>query len=119
MKRGILVAFAWLCATLAQGQIVSDTLRYNRGDYSVQAVFPVNINSQSTCADTMGLSIPSGNWISSIEMSYTVETSAGFGGSAPEDIGTYIELESESTKESALSYGVSGTNGDTETVTRT
>jgi large repetitive protein len=119
MKKIVLFTLTLLWVNLAQGQIVSDTLRYNRGDYSVQAVFPVNINSQSTCADTMGLSIPSGNWISSIEVSYTVETSAGFGGSAPEDIGTYIEFESESSKESALSYGVSSTNGATETVTRT
>ena len=53
-------------------------------------------------------------------MSYQVETTGGgFGGTAPNDVGTYVELQSESSKEAALTYGTSGTNGTTETLTRT
>ena len=101
-------------------QISSDSTLYTSGDIGVQVVAPVNINSQSSCADTVSISIPTGHWISSVRLEYTVETTGGFfGGSAPDDIGTYLELVSESTKESALGYGTSGTNGTTETTIRT
>ena len=120
MKRLLLSAAAVLFAFSANAQISSDTLTYTRGTLGVQAVFPVNINSQSSCADTMGISIPSGNWISSIELKYEVQTQGGgFGGVAPNDVGTYVEFVSESTKETGLTYGTSGTNGTTESVSRT
>jgi hypothetical protein len=47
MKRLLLSAAAVLFAFSANAQISSDTLTYNRGTLGVQAVFPVNINSQS------------------------------------------------------------------------
>ena len=72
MKRLLLSAAAVLFAFSANAQISSDTLTYTRGTLGVQAVFPVNINSQSSCADTMGISIPSGHWISSIELKFFV-----------------------------------------------
>ena len=37
----------------------------------------------------------------------------------PNDVGTYVEFVSESTKETGLTYGTSGTNGTTESVSRT
>ena len=105
MKRLLLSAAAVLFAFSANAQISSDTLTYTRGTLGVQAVFPVNINSQSSCADTMGISIPSGHWISSIELKYEVQTQGGgFGGVAPNDVGTYVEFVSESTKETGLTY---------------
>ncbi|MGB0182574.1 MAG: fibronectin type III domain-containing protein [Schleiferiaceae bacterium] len=120
MKRLLLSAAAVLFAFSVNAQISSDTLTYTRGTLGVQAVFPVNINSQSSCADTMGISIPSGHWISSIELKYEVQTQGGgFGGVAPNDVGTYVEFVSESTKETGLTYGTSGTNGTTESVSRT
>ena len=120
MKRLLLSAAAVLFAFSANAQISSDTLTYTRGTLGVQAVFPVNINSQSSCADTMGISIPSGHWISSIELKYEVQTQGGgFGGVAPNDVGTYVEFVSESSKETGLTYGTSGTNGTTESVSRT
>lgn len=120
MKRGLLSTLLVLFAFTTNAQISSDTLTYVRGTLGVQGVFPVNINSQSICADTLGISIPSGHWISSIELKYELQTQAGgFGGVAPNDVGTYVELVSEGTKESALTYGTSGTNGTTESVSRT
>ena len=102
-----------------QAQISSDSTSYTSGDIGVQVVAAVNINSQSSCADTVGISIPTGHWISSVQLEYTVETSGGFGGSAPNDIGTYLELTSENAKEAALGYGTSVANGTTETISRT
>ena len=120
MKQYILSALvALVFATGLQAQISSDSTLYTAGDIGIQVVAPVNINSQSSCADTVGISIPSGQWISSVYLEYTVETSGGFGGSAPDDIGTYLELVSENAKETTLGYGTSGTNGSTETITRT
>ena len=119
MKKSLLAILFIFGSTLLSAQVVSDTLTYTRGTLGVQAVFPVNINSQSSCSDTMGISIPTGNWISSIELKYTLETTGGgFGGVAPNDVGTYIELESEGTKEAAIVYGTSGTNGTTESLSR-
>ncbi|HCP41052.1 MAG TPA: hypothetical protein DIT65_04590, partial [Cryomorphaceae bacterium] len=120
MKRLLLSAATALFAFSASAQITSDTLTYTRGKLGVQAVFPVNINSQSSCADTMGVSIPSGHWISSIDLKYEVQTQGGgFGGVAPNDVGTYVEFVSEGTKETGLTYGNSGINGTTEAVSRT
>ncbi|MBL6671258.1 MAG: hypothetical protein ISP63_04910, partial [Flavobacteriaceae bacterium] len=120
MKKFLLAGLLAMVATVStQAQITSDSALYIAGDIGVQVVAPVNINSQSSCADTVGISIPTGHWISSVRLEYTVETSGGFGGSAPDDIGTYLELVSENAKEAALGYGTSGTNGATETITRT
>ncbi|MDA9148052.1 hypothetical protein N9N81_01735, partial [Schleiferiaceae bacterium] len=120
MKHYMLSALVLLTSLSGlHAQISSDSTLYTSGDIGVQVVAPVNINSQSSCADTVGITIPSGHWISSVYLEYTVETSGGFGGSSPNDIGTYLELVSESSKEATLGYGVSGTNGTTETITRT
>ena len=121
MKKYLLsVLFAVFAVEGVQAQISSDSTLYTSGDIGVQVVAPVNINSQSSCADTVGISIPTGHWISSVRLEYTVETTGGFfGGSAPDDVGTYLELVSESKKEAALSFGISGTNGTTETTIRT
>ncbi|MGB1267777.1 MAG: fibronectin type III domain-containing protein, partial [Schleiferiaceae bacterium] len=120
MKKLLLVAFMGVGALIANAQVSSDTLTYNRGTLGVQSIFPVNTNSQAICADTLGISIPSGHWIASIEMSYELQTQGGgFGGVAPSDVGTYLELVSESSKEGAITYGSSNTNGDTESLTRT
>jgi len=113
----MLLAFSSFSALNAQ--ITSDSTRYVYGDLGVQQVAPVNINSQSSCADTLGIAIPSGHWISSVDVEYTMNTTGGFGGSAPNDIGVYLELSSEGTKEAALDYGTIGTNGSSETITRT
>ena len=113
----MLVAFGSFSALNAQ--ITTDSTRYVYGDLGVQQVAPVNINSQSSCADTLGIAIPSGHWISSVDVEYTMNTTGGFGGSAPDDIGVYLELSSESSKEAALDYGTIGTNGASETITRT
>ena len=43
----------------------------------------------------MGISIPSGHWISSIGLKYTLETWWWFWWVAPNDVGTYVELVSE------------------------
>ena len=91
MKNLILAAFFLLATFTSFAQVTSDTATFTRGAYGVQSVFPVNISSQSSCADTLGVAIPSGHWISSIELSYQVETTGGFfGGSAPNDVGTYV-----------------------------
>ena len=120
MKKLLLVAFMSVGALIANAQVSSDTLTYNRGTLGVQSIFPVNTNSQAICADTLGISIPSGHWIASIEISYELQTQGGgFGGVAPSDVGTYLELVSESSKEGAITYGSSNTNGDTESLTRT
>jgi len=113
----MLLAFSSFSALNAQ--ITTDSTRYVYGDLGVQQVAPVNINSQSSCADTLGIAIPSGHWISSVDVEYTMNTTGGFGGSAPNDIGVYLELSSEGTKEAALDYGTNGTNGSSETITRT
>ena len=113
----MLLAFSSFSALNAQ--ITTDSTRYVYGDLGVQQVAPVNINSQSSCADTLGIAIPSGHWISSVDVEYTMNTTGGFGGSAPNDIGVYLELSSEGTKEATLDYGTVGTNGASETITRT
>ena len=64
MKKFLLAGLLALVATESiQAQIASDSALYIAGDIGVQVVAPVNINSQSSCADTIGISIPSGHWI--------------------------------------------------------
>ena len=119
MKKFLLFAFVSFGAITANAQISSDTVTYNRGSLGVQSISPVNTNSQSLCTDTMGISIPSGHWIASLEISYELQTQAGaFGGVSPSDVGTYLELVSESSKEFAVTYGNSNIDGDTESLTR-
>lgn len=120
MKRFIFSVIAIIGSlSISNAQTSTDSTQYDYGAIGVQQVAPVNINSQSSCADTLGISIPSGHWISSIDVEYTINTTGGFGGSAPNDIGVYLELSSEGAKEAALDYGTIGTNGSTETITRT
>jgi len=120
MKRFIFSVIATIGSlSISYAQTSTDSTQYNYGAIGVQQVAPVNINSQSSCADTLGISIPSGHWVSSIDVEYTINTTGGFGGSAPNDIGVYLELSSEGAKEAALDYGTIGTNGSTETITRT
>ena len=78
MKKLLLVAFMGVGALIANAQVSSDTLTYNRGTLGVQSIFPVNTNSQAICADTLGISIPLGHWIASIEMSYELQTQGGW-----------------------------------------
>ena len=51
----MLLAFSSFSALNAQ--ITTDSTRYVYGDLGVQQVAPVNINSQSSCADTLGIAI--------------------------------------------------------------
>jgi hypothetical protein len=75
MKKYLLsVLFAVFAVQGVQAQISSDSTLYTSGDIGVQVVAPVNINSQSSCADTVSISIPTGHWISSVRLEYTVET---------------------------------------------
>ena len=72
MKKFLLAGLLALVATESiQAQIASDSALYIAGDIGVQVVAPVNINSQSSCADTVGISIPTGHWISSVRLEYT------------------------------------------------
>ena len=119
MKKLLLFAFISFGAIIANAQISSDTVTYKRGSLGVQSIFPVNTNSGSSCTDTIGISIPSGHWIASLEISYELQTQGGaFGGVSPSDVGTYLELVSESSKEFSVTYGNSNIDGDTESLTR-
>ena len=119
MKKLLLFAFISFGAIIANAQISSDTVTYKRGSLGVQSILPVNTNSQSSCTDTIGISIPSGHWIASLEISYELQTQGGaFGGVSPSDVGTYLELVSESSKEFSVTYGNSNIDGDTESLTR-
>ena len=54
MKKYLLsVLFAVFVVEGVQAQISSDSTLYTSGDIGVQVVAPVNINSQSSCADTV------------------------------------------------------------------
>ena len=99
----------------------ADSTTYTSGDLGVQTVFPVNLNSGSQCADTLGISIPSGHWITAVDVYYDLEgvNPPGPGGTSPSDVGVYLELQSEGLKESNLSYGTNNTNGGIESIART
>lgn len=109
---GLVPLFLW-----AQSQ---DSATYVHGTLGVQKVAPVNSNSAASCADTLSVSIPSGHWISGVDLYYSVQGTSGFGpfGTAPADVGAYLELESEGLKEAGLTYGSVNTNGATENMSR-
>ena len=55
MKNFTIAAFFILATFTSFAQVSSDTITWTRGAYAIQAVAPVNINSQSSCADTLGV----------------------------------------------------------------
>jgi len=85
----------------------------------VQEIFNPSINSQANCSDTLSVSIPAGNWVYGVDVSYTIQTVPGFfGGNSPNDIDVYLECLTQNTKENQLFSGTSTVNGAIETVQR-
>ena len=103
-------------ALLAQN--TQDSATYNRAVGVQETLFPT-VNSTSGCADTLSISIPSGNWIYGVDLYYTVETVGGFFGNAPDDIEVYLECITQSASEPQLYAGTSNVNGATENISRT
>jgi PKD repeat protein len=93
---------------------------------SATALFPVGVQetpnptvaSISGCADTLTVIIPAGNYIYSVDVSYTLEGGPGFFGSAPNDIGVYLSCLTQNATEAQLSFGTVGANGAIETINR-
>jgi PKD repeat protein len=85
----------------------------------VQEIFNPTVTSVSGCADTLSVTIPPGNYIYSVDVSYTLEGAGGFFGSAPDDIGVYLNCLTQNAQEAQLSFGTVGANGATENISRT
>ncbi len=115
-----LLFLALISSTFLSGQIVQDSATYQVSSLGVQQFTFPNINSVSNCTDTLVVNIPNNNWIYSIDLYYDVTTTGtGFGAPSPDDVGTYLELRTQSIKEAGLSYGNLGTQNSTESVART
>ena len=78
-----------------------------------------NINSVASCADTLTVSVPAGNWIYGIDVFYTVNTVGGFTGMSPSGIYSYLECLTTGTKETQVYNGTNFTLGASENFSRT
>lgn len=117
MKK-LLLALGMFWTGLSSAQIVSDSATATLA-VGIQELPNPSVNSISNCNDTLTVVVPSGNWIYSVDVYYTLEGDPGFFGSAPNDLGVYLECLTQSAKEAQLFYGTSNTNGATENVART
>jgi PKD repeat protein len=118
MKKIFTLALA-LLTSVSFAQLSSDSATYVNA-IGVQDIggFP-NLNSVSSCADTLSVTIPAGNWVYGVDVFYTIETVGGFfGGMPPSGISGYLQYLNTGAKETQLYAGTINTNGATEALSR-
>lgn len=99
-------------------QIVSDSATAVNAVGVQDVNFFPNTTTLASCAQTLTVNVPAGNYIYGVDVFYTINTVAGFGGMAPDDIYAYLECTTTSSSEAAISQGTVGTNGASENVSR-
>lgn len=118
MRNLLFVFLSFLCFQ-SFAQITSDSATAVNAVGVQDVNFFPNINTQASCASTLSVNVPAGNWIYGIDVFYTINTVAGFGGMSPSGIYAYLECTSTSSKEAQVFNGTVTTNGASEAVSRT
>lgn len=117
MKKILLLCFVFFSSTV-YGQLTADSATYANAVGVQDINFFPNLNSVASCADTLTVNIPAGNWVYGIDVYYTVETVPGFFGIAPSGLSGYLHYLNTNSKEPQLYAGTSNVNGATETISR-
>ena len=114
MKKTLL--FIAFCASfIGYAQITTTTATYTAGAQGVQrANNPVTNNNISTCADTLVVTIPNGNYIYSVDIEYSLLANNPVWTS---DMRSYVALPSHAKKEPNVFNGT-GNNAGTQAYTR-
>lgn len=80
-----------------------DSAKYSVGDLSTVFTNVIDLTDQSFgCSDTLTVTIPAGNYVTSVDVYYSMEAK---GGGDVSDQGSYLECLSTNTSESAISFG--------------
>ncbi len=117
--RKIYLALLSLTCLSAAGQIVSDSATSALAVGVQDVNFVPTTNSISSCASTLTVNVPAGNWVYGVDVYYTVNTVGGFTGMSPAGIYSYLECTSKSAKEAQVYQGTIPTNGASENMSRT
>ncbi len=115
LKKLLILVFISVVSTFAKAQTAT-TFIYTNGSQEVERVFnAVDTSTETTCADTLFVTIPAGNYIYSIDVAYNLTS---FGQVWTGDLDSYVESVSTNTKEATVANGVGNAPG-TEVYSRT
>lgn len=117
MKKILLLCFAFFSSNVF-GQLTADSATYVNAVGVQDVNFFPNLNTLASCADTLTVTIPAGNWVYGVDLYYTIETVTGFFGMSPSGVSGYLHYLNTNTKEPQLFAGTSNTNGATEAISR-
>lgn len=117
--RNILIALLTFSCYSSFAQIVADSaIAVNA--VGVQDVnFVPTTNSVASCASTLSVNVPAGNWVYSVDVYYTINTVGGFTGMSPAGIYSYLECVTQNAKEAQVYTGTLVNNGASENMVRT
>lgn len=80
-----------------------DSAKYTSGDLPTLFTNVIDLTDQSFgCSDTLTVTIPAGNYVTSVDVYYSIEA---LGNGDVSDQGSYLECLSTNTSESAISFG--------------
>ena len=97
-----LICLSFITLT-AKAQVDSST--YNNGDLSTEYQAFISTSDESyNCTDSLRVTIPPGNYITSVDVFYDMEASLAGNGWVSEQ-GSYLELTNTGVKEAAVSFG--------------
>jgi len=117
--RKLLLSLLALTYFSSYAQIVSDSATAVNAVGVQDVNFFPNTNTQSSCAQSITVNVPAGNYVYGVDVFYTINTVAGFGGMSPSGIYAYLECTTTSSKEGQVYNGTINTNGASEAVSRT
>jgi len=116
--RNLLTALLALTCFSGFAQITADSaIAVNAVGVQDVNFFP-STTTQSTCAQTITVNLPSGNWIYGVDLYYTINTVGGITGMPPAGIYAYLECTSTGTNEGQIYTGSVFSPGASENVVR-
>lgn len=115
MIKRLLYVVALVASLISHAQITTTTGTYSAGAQGVQRINPpVTNNSISTCADTLKITIPNGNYIYSVDIEYSI---LALNPVWMSDIVSYVAMPSHAKKEATIFNGT-GNSAGTQAYTR-
>ncbi len=118
MRYSLLALFALTCLNSSFAQITSDSATAVNAVGVQDVNFVPNTSTLASCASTLTVNVPAGNWIYGVDVEYTINTVGGFTGMSPAGIYAYLECVTTSTNEGQVYTGTIFTNGASEDISR-
>lgn len=117
--RNFLLTLLALTSYFAQAQLTADSATAVNAVGVQDVNFIPNNSSQASCASTLSVNIPAGNWVYGVDVYYTINTVGGFTGMSPAGIYSYLECVTTAASEPQVYTGTVFTNGASESLSRT